>query len=290
MMLTVLTTLLLPAVICIRPPEPPPAHGINTKSLPNSLQNPSRVYAKVGQNLTLESRYSSHSNSMPHVVWYLEVFNDDTIFPSSVVPPIFSGIKLCEITEQNYQTFNHAPKEFNCINKSLNLFNLKPSDSGLYNVKVYKDDIEHNTYFRLSVIRFAQPQCTINSSYLTESYCLISIDCFHLEYPAIVEFNGSRSNFHYYVLSKGGKNLADYYTVTYDYHGLKQTFKVEYPFNDICNDIISLETLADFTPVFIVTIVMSVITIVVSLLFCCFYKPKSKSNFQQVKLKTIQLV
>lgn len=236
----------------------------------NSLQNPSQVYVRAGSNLTLQSFYSPYPEDMPRVTWYLQVF--DSLFERHTIPPFFTGVILCDISGDIQHVWNHWPLQFNCINKSLHIINLKPSDEGLYNVKVLKDSIQHNTYFRVHVISFPKPECNITTTYLSDDYCLINIDCSQLPYPAKVYYNGNESKLHYYLSERGGKkNLPNYFTVGYRYRDLRQNYTVEYPFNELCTDIIALETGADFTPIFIVTLVVSIIVIVIGITYLIYH-------------------
>lgn len=226
------------------------------------------VYAKQGTDLRMQSHYAP-PDVITHIAWYLDVFQG--IFDTTI-PSYFTGVKLCESSPHQEQEWFHPPLNFHCINNSLYLYHLKPSDAGVYNAKVFSDSIEHNTYYRLHVISFPKPNCNINSTYLANDYCLINIDCSKLSYPAKVYFNGNQSKLHYYLSARGGGgNLPDYFTVGYQYRDLKQNYTVHYPFNDLCAEITALETGADFTPIFLITLVVSAIVMVLGIAYLIYH-------------------
>ncbi|AZZ86049.1 CR1-beta [simian adenovirus 2] len=256
-----------------------------------STEDTEVVYVKIGSNKSLETTFLPDPPAIPHIIWYKEVFN--SIFGPQTPSYYFSGVKYCEISESKNQIWDHYPAEFNCINKSLNFFNLKPSDSGLYQAQVINNSIIYSNYIYLYVIDLPAPQCVVTSYYLEvqhkpSTYCLIEINCSKSEYPAEVFFNGKRSNLHHYVTDTGNKPLPNYFTTTIKAYGLTQTYNHSYEFNDLCNDIIALETSADFTPIFIVTIVVSVIVIILGITYLIYHcrtlKTHKKTKPPEIRL------
>ncbi|AAX19417.1 E3 CR1-beta1 [simian adenovirus 1] len=244
----------------------------------------------AGYNATLQSAYMPDSDQIPHITWYLQTSKPNSSF--------YEGNKLCDDSDNRTHTFPHPSLQFECVNKSLKLYNLKPSDSGLYHAVVEKSNLEvHSDYIELTVVDLPPPKCEVSSSYLevqgVDAYCLIHINCSNSKYPARIYYNGQESNLFYYLTTSAGngKQLPDYFTAVVEFSTYRETYakrpyNFSYPFNDLCNEIQALETGTDFTPIFIAAIVVSLITIIVSLAFYCFYKPKNP-KFEKLKLKPV---
>ncbi|ALE30407.1 CR1-beta [Simian adenovirus 16] len=197
-------------------------------SAAQTLEKPYNVYVKVGANVTLESHQFHNPSLMQEVSWYVETWSSK---PSS---SYFSGQKLCQFKKNGANiSWDHDPLQFNCVNKSLHMFNLQPSNSGIYNVKITNDDLEYNTYFNLEVVYIPKPQCTVTSYYVARDYCIIEINCTNSKYPNKVLFNGVLST--YYNKARGGKHhLPETFATLIDYHGVQQNFSYTYPFNSLC--------------------------------------------------------
>ncbi|ALM55130.1 E3 CR1 alpha-beta [Cynomolgus adenovirus 1] len=197
-----------------------------------SLHKPLQIYAKVGDNLTLQSHEFHNSSLMKEVSWYVELWDD--VKPTSTA--LFMGSKLCQFKEDgSNNTWNYPSLHFNCANKSLHLFNLNSFNSGLYNVKVTNNTLEHNTYFNLQVISIPKPQCMVTSFYIAVDYCYIEINCTNSKYPNKVLYNGITKA--YYNSARGGKHtLPEHFYTLIDYHGVQANFSYYYPFNSLCKN------------------------------------------------------
>ncbi|WGH00134.1 CR1-beta [Human mastadenovirus G] len=239
------------------------------------------IYAQVGTNVTLQLPNSTQhlptlnsALSINHMSWYKE--EDFYSIFNQTLPYFFQGQLLCNFFNTEKTKWEHYPLEFDCTNRTLTLFDVRPSYSGIYNAKVYTNFVERNTYFNLFVVDLPRPQCEISSYYVseppTEDSCIITIDCSSSKYPVFVHYNGKRSKRHYFLNERGGGgNLPNLYTTTFDFHNLNHSYSFVYPFNDLCNDIIALETGSDFTPLIIVTIVVSLLVIILGIAYLIYH-------------------
>ncbi|ALE30302.1 CR1-beta [Simian adenovirus 8] len=205
-----------------------------TLSSAQSLHKPLQIYAKVGDNITLQSHEFHDPSLMEEVSWYVELLWNDR--PTSTA--LFTGTKLCQFKKGGINiTWDHDPflRFFSCVNKSLHLFNLQHLNSGLYNVKVTNNTLEYNTYFNLHVLFIPKPQCMVTSFYIATDYCFIEINCTNSQYPNKVLYNGIAKP--YYNSARGGKGpLPEYFYTLIDYHGVRQNFSYYYPFNTLCQN------------------------------------------------------
>ncbi|AFD21889.1 E3 CR1 alpha-beta [Simian adenovirus A1139] len=194
-----------------------------------NINRPVQIFVKSGANVTLQAN-TSNANE---VTWYVE---ENYIYDNfHTMPPFFAGIKLCHFKSDGTNiTFNFgSPFNFNCANKSLNLYNLEPKDSATFNVKVTRQNLEYNTYFQLHVIYIPKPQCMVTSFYIAPDYCYIQINCTNSKYPNKVLFNGVARA--YYNFARGGKTqLPEQFFTLVTYQGLTANFTYDYPFNSLC--------------------------------------------------------
>lgn len=240
------------------------------------------ITVETGTNITLSSSFSNDPSRMPRLTWYKE---DLTMYKGS-----YFAVKLCEFEPGKDKLWQHDI-QFDCINKSLHLYNLLPYYSATYRVKVMNGSVEYNDIFNLEVINLPAPICYISSYYLTvqdtNTFCLIEINCTKSNYYNRIFFNGKYGNYH--LTDYGGPNLPGYYNVTVRLpeHKLSHTYTFTYPFSELCQEIQSLESATDFTPIFIVVIVASIITIICVLSFYCCHKKKERQRFKKLKRKAV---
>ncbi|ALE30443.1 CR1-beta [Simian adenovirus 19] len=249
-----------------------------------TLTNASTIFTPVGSNVTFQSYYSPYPNKIPYITWYKQVSSDSAFYEAN---------KLCEAGNTTH-TYPHPFLKFDCVNKSLNLYNLQTQDSGLYHATVLVSDIEqHNDIIHLYVIDLSAPQCDVSSYYTNQTqteFCLILINCSKVAHRTTIYFNGKYSSTSF-ITEYGGTNLPNFYNVTVEFYTatdkMQKTHTIPYDFNDLCQVIISPESsnsLNDFIPILIAAIIATFFTISISLTFYCLYKPK-KVKFEQLKLK-----
>lgn len=259
-----------------------------------TLEKPYQLYAEVGSEITIP--YCRFTQCPGDVIWYMEMINSPPIF-NFTISGVFTGQRLCEYTAGSIKTWNYLSLQYNCNHKNLNLFNLQITDSAVYNVKNIEQYVEYNTYYKLNVIYIPEPKCAVTTSYLGrqatgDEYCLIEINCTNSKHPNTVIFNNRSGN--YFVKERGGKGpLPNYYETFFDIYGITKSFTFTYPFDTLCqeiNSVDSLTALTDFTPIFISIIVIAVIVIIISIGLFCFYRQKNKSKAKENTKVNIQLL
>ncbi|AGK27183.1 E3 CR1-beta CD5 [Simian mastadenovirus C] len=248
------------------------------------LADASTIFTQVGSNVTFQSYFSPYPDEIPYITWYKQVSYDSSFYEAN---------KLCEAGNTTH-TYPHPFLKFDCVNKSLNLYNLQLQDSGLYHATVLVNDIEqHNDIVQLHVIDLSAPQCDVSSYYTNQTqleFCLILINCSKVAHRTTIYFNGKYSSTSF-ITEYGGTHLPNFYNVTVEFFTatdkLQKTHNIPYDFNDLCQIIVSPESLNsfnDFIPILIAAVIATIFTISVSLGFYCLYKPK-KVKFEQLKLK-----
>lgn len=221
------------------------------------------VTAEVGSNLTLYAFRNGEKNNTDDIKWFKE--NEETSVDS-----LFSGRALCM---KRIQFSSHL--HFACDGYNLYLMWLHFDYSGVYNVQKTINNTVFNTYYNLTVVQLKQPNCGVTSTFLTNDYCHVQINCTaHTQHTRIIYNNNISS---WYFNLKGGPRVKNNYQTNVSVGTVHKIFNHTYPFSDLCQTTYSLEYDEDYITIpCIIIIILSCIALTVEIVCLIFCKPKSR--------------
>nr|WNA17603.1 E3 CR1-bate1 [Simian adenovirus GZ3-12] len=151
----------------------------------------------------------------------------------------FSGQTLCI-----QETYFKSELQYSCIKNFFHLYNISKPYEGIYNAKVSDNSSTRNFYFNLTVIKaISIPICEFSSQFLTETYCLITINCTKNPLHTTIIYNHTQSP---WVLNlKFSPRMPSQFLTQVTVSNISKQFGFHYPFHELC-EIIEAEYEPDY--------------------------------------------
>lgn len=178
-------------------------------------------YAEEGTNtiFTIPAKITK-----PYTIsWYKGTLSD-----SNYTHSFFSGKTLCV-----QDTYFPSEILYSCIKNVFHLYNITSDYAGIYNAKISDNTSTQNFYFNLTVIKTIQvPICEFSSRFLSDTYCLITIDCTKNHLHTTIIYNHTQSPWTFNL--KFSPHIPSEFIAQVTVFNLSKQFNIYYPFNELC--------------------------------------------------------
>lgn len=140
----------------------------------------------------------------------------------------FKGKTLC-----NQETYFQSELQYSCVKSVFHLYNISSSYAGAYNAKVTDNSSIQNFYFNLTVIKpISFPTCEFSSTFLTATYCLITIDCTKNSLHTTIIYNHTQSP--WALNLKFSPHMPSQFIAQVTVFNVSKQFDIYYPFHELC--------------------------------------------------------